>query len=176
MPRSNRRSNSRSRSRSPAARGGSRDRSRSGSRSKRDDYRSSKYDDKESRSNGKNSSGNDYNICRLHIADLTDKCSQEDLEKAFSKYGDIEEVWLARNPPCFAFVVYKKKEDAEQALSKMDGRTIAGARIRVTIARPRVKRRTEAPRRRYDAPKRYNNYGGRNGNYSRDSRDRRRSR
>lgn len=28
---------------------------------------------------------------------------------------------MAENPPCFAFVVYKEKEDAEDAMEDMNG-------------------------------------------------------
>lgn len=31
------------------------------------------------------------------------------------------EVWLARNPPCFAFIVYRHREDAELAARELDG-------------------------------------------------------
>lgn len=31
------------------------------------------------------------------------------------------EVWVAENPPCFAFVVYQEKEDAEDAIEEMNG-------------------------------------------------------
>ena len=36
------------------------------------------------------------------------------------KYGEILEVWMAKNPPCFAFVVYKNKQDAATAVKEMD--------------------------------------------------------
>ena len=43
------------------------------------------------------------------------------IEKEFGKFGEILEVWVAENPPCFAFVVFKEKEDAEDALDEMNG-------------------------------------------------------
>jgi splicing factor, arginine/serine-rich 7 len=58
----------------------------------------------------------------VHIADLTDAISQYDVEKNFRKFGDLKEVWMAKNPPCFAFVVFKNKEDAALAVKEMDGR------------------------------------------------------
>ena len=42
----------------------------------------------------------------VHIADLTNSVTQYDIEKVFMKYGEIKEVWMAKNPPCFAFVVF----------------------------------------------------------------------
>ena len=59
---------------------------------------------------------------RLHIADLGVDCSKREIESRFKKYGSLSDVWLARNPPCFAFVVYKNREDANEAIKQIDGR------------------------------------------------------
>ena len=78
-----------------------------------------------SRSRGRgNENDQDEDGYRVHIADLGVDCSQKELEKTFTKFGDYKEVWLARNPPCFAFVVYKHRSDAEQAIKEMDGRFV----------------------------------------------------
>ena len=61
-----------------------------------------------------------FDVVSVHIADLTDSITQYDIEKAFMKYGEIKEVWMAKNPPCFAFVVFKNKEDAAEACKDMD--------------------------------------------------------
>ena len=74
---------------------------------------------------------------RVHVADLGIDCSQKEVERAFEKFGETREVWLARNPPCFAFVVYKHKADGEEAIREMDGRVVAGSRVRVSWAKPR---------------------------------------
>jgi arginine/serine-rich splicing factor 7 len=104
-----------SRSRSRSAR--RRSRSRSKSRGRFDDgsrrYRS------RSRSSERLS---DEDLCRLHVADLNAQTSQHDIEKAFNKYGDLKETWMAKNPPCFAFIVFKNKDDAALALKEMDGK------------------------------------------------------
>jgi arginine/serine-rich splicing factor 7 len=112
MPRSNsRRSHSRSQTRSR-----SRTRSRSNSRGRngRSDSRGRNGRYSDDRSN--------TDLCRVHIADLTEKVTKSDIEKSFGKYGEIEEVWMAKNPPCFAFVVFKNKDDASDAIKEMDGR------------------------------------------------------
>jgi len=140
MPRSNsRRSHSRSQTRSR-----SRTRSRSNSRGRNGRSYSRGR-------NGRYSDDRSYNdLCRVHIADLTEKVTKSDIEKAFGKYGEVEEVWMAKNPPCFAFVVFKNKEDAGDAIKEMDGRSIAGYRVRVTQARPRVRQNNNNNRRRYN--------------------------
>ena len=57
---------------------------------------------------------------RVHVADLTDSVSQYEIEKAFRRFGEVREVWLAKNPPCFSFIVFKRKEDAAAAVAEMD--------------------------------------------------------
>ncbi len=59
---------------------------------------------------------------RIHIADLGMDPSKSELDRAFEKFGPLIEVWVARNPPCFAFIKYKYREDAERAVQEMDGR------------------------------------------------------
>lgn len=61
---------------------------------------------------------------RVHVADLGMDPSKSEIERAFTKFGPILEVWVARNPPCFAFVVYKYREDAERSVQDMDGRQV----------------------------------------------------
>jgi arginine/serine-rich splicing factor 7 len=109
-------------------------RSRSRSRSpKRDSYHSSRYrDDRRmsprrndryrSRDRSADRRNEDLDQCRIHIADLTDSVTQYDIEKAFMKFGEINEVWMAKNPPCFAFVVFKNKQDAATAVKEMDNK------------------------------------------------------
>lgn len=78
---------------------------------------------------------------RIHVADLGIDCSKRELESNYEKYGEIIEVWLARNPPCFAFIVYKNKEDADEAIKETDGEIICDSRVRVSYARPRTRGR-----------------------------------
>jgi arginine/serine-rich splicing factor 7 len=110
MPRYSR---SRSRSRSNPRNYRSRDSDRNGGHRRSDDHEDSRL--------------TDTDMCRLHIGDLTDKVAKSDIEKSFSKFGEVEEVWMAKNPPCFAFVVFKTKDDAAEALKEMDGRTLGGS-------------------------------------------------
>lgn len=140
-----------------------RQRSRSGDRYRRDDY--DRRDRDRDRRRSRDRSYDDTDYCRLHIADLTNKVSQYDLEKAFSKFGELKEVWMAKNPPCFAFVVFKNREDATAALKEMDQRTVSSCRIRVTLAKPRTK--GSRNRRRFDPSMRCYQCGQR-GHFSRD--------
>ena len=58
---------------------------------------------------------------RLHVSDLGVDCSKHELERCFEKFGKVVEVWMARNPPCFAFVVFRNRDDAEDAIRDVDG-------------------------------------------------------
>ena len=72
---------------------------------------------------------------RLHVADLDSRASKWDLEDIFKRFGSIQEIWMAKSVPCFAFVVFKRKEDAYEACRAADGQDICGRRVRVTMAR-----------------------------------------
>ncbi|XP_076274382.1 serine/arginine-rich splicing factor x16-like isoform X2 [Rhynchophorus ferrugineus] len=76
---------------------------------------------------------------RLHIADIGDDVRKSDLEKVFSPFGELIEVWMTNSTPCFGFAVFKNKKDAAAALKGTDGTEVLGCRIRVTYARPRTR-------------------------------------
>ena len=67
--------------------------------------------------------------------------SKRDLEDMFGKYGPLKEIWLTKSEPCFAFVVFRNKEDAMDSMRDLDGLDLRGKRIRVSIARPRTRER-----------------------------------
>jgi arginine/serine-rich splicing factor 7 len=50
--------------------------------------------------------------------------SKQELEESFSYYGPLRNVWVARNPPGFAFVEYEDPRDAEDAVRGLDGRYV----------------------------------------------------
>lgn len=58
---------------------------------------------------------------RLHIADVGDEVRKSDLEKVFSGYGALKEVWMTNSTPCFGFAVFKDKKAAAAALKGTDG-------------------------------------------------------
>lgn len=130
---------------------------------KRSDERRSRRS--RSRSYDSSRSGSpDEDGVRLHVADLGMGVSRRELQHVFDKYGPLREIWVAKSPPCFAFVVFREKDDAEDAVKATDGMTLCGSRIRVTFARPRTRGRGQ---RSYDPNMRCYQCGER-GHFSRD--------
>jgi len=136
------RSRDRSYSKSPSR---SRSRSRSGSLS--------------SSSSGRTAKAKDWNGeggYRLHLSDLAMGVSRREIEKLFRPYGPLNEVWVASNPPCFAFINFRHRADGEQALKEVDGKVVGGSRVGLSWARPRnyggrptpSRYRSPSPRRR----------------------------
>ena len=45
--------------------------------------------------------------------DINEDCRKRDLEKIFSKYGPLREIWLASYAPFYAFINYESRGDME---------------------------------------------------------------
>ncbi|XP_058838929.1 serine/arginine-rich splicing factor 2-like isoform X1 [Topomyia yanbarensis] len=91
--------------------------------------------------------------CKVYVGNLGSSASKHEIESAFGKYGPLRNVWVARNPPGFAFVEFEDKRDAEDAVRSLDGSRCCGTRIRVEMSSGRTRRddRTRRPRRSYRA-------------------------
>lgn len=75
-----------------------------------------------SRSRSRSSSrGREEDGYRLHIADIGDNVRKADLEKFFSQFGELKEIWMTNSTPCFGFAVFKDKKSANAALDEGDG-------------------------------------------------------
>ena len=48
--------------------------------------------------------------------------------QVFKGFGRIENIWVARNPPGFAFVTFSDPRDAEDAVRDQDGRDFRGSK------------------------------------------------
>ncbi|XP_019772556.1 RNA-binding protein 1 [Dendroctonus ponderosae] len=78
--------------------------------------------------------------CKVYVGNLGSSASKHEIESAFSKYGPLRNVWVARNPPGFAFVEYEDPRDAEDAVRGLDGTRCCGSRIRVEMSSGRSRR------------------------------------
>ena len=82
----------------------------------------------------------------------------------FSRYGSVQDVWVAHKPPGFAFVFYKTMREAREAVKGADGRMVCGVRVRVrmgTEVNPsEAHYQGRSFEREYDSPPRERSRGG----------------
>ncbi|XP_066594112.1 RNA-binding protein Rsf1-like [Prorops nasuta] len=76
---------------------------------------------------------------RVYVGGLNESIKKEDLQMEFEKYGKLNKVWVAFNPPGFAFIEFFNMNEAELACSSMNGTEIMGAKLRVEISRGRTR-------------------------------------
>ncbi|KAG0719964.1 RNA-binding protein 1 [Chionoecetes opilio] len=87
--------------------------------------------------------------CKVYVGNLGNNAAKHELESAFTKYGPLVNVWVARNPPGFAFVEFEDPRDAEDAVRALDGTRLCGVRVRVEMSSGRSRRdRFRSPPRR----------------------------
>ncbi|TKC46054.1 hypothetical protein EI555_002904 [Monodon monoceros] len=87
---------------------------------------------------------------KVYAGNLGTGAGKGELERAFSYYGPLRTVWIARNPPGFAFVEFEDPRDAEDAVRGLDGKVICGSPVRVepSTGMPRRSRFDRPPARR----------------------------
>ncbi|EFN72838.1 rna-binding protein 1 [Lasius niger] len=78
--------------------------------------------------------------CKVYVGNLGSSASKHEIEGKFSKYGPLRNVWVARNPPGFAFVEFEDPRDAEDAVRGLDGIHLCGTRVRVEMSSGRSRR------------------------------------
>lgn len=83
--------------------------------------------------------------CKVYIGNLPEGASKTEIEALFNKYGPLKNVWVARNPPGFAFVEFEDPRDAEDAVRALDGSRVAGSRVRVEMSHGRSRRERGGP-------------------------------
>ena len=76
---------------------------------------------------------------KLFVGGLSFDTTEQSLEEAFSKYGAISNVHVARHretqdPRGFGFVTFENPEDAKDASAGMNGQSLDGRTIRVDKA------------------------------------------
>ena len=74
---------------------------------------------------------------KVYVGNLGSNGSKAELEREFERFGRLHDVWVARNPPGFAFVEFDDQRDAEDAVKSLNGSRICGERVRVEMARNR---------------------------------------
>lgn len=72
---------------------------------------------------------------RVYVGNLGNKGKRSEIEREFSHYGHVVEVWVARNPAGFAFVFMDSYREAEDAVRNLDGSYMCGEKVKVEFAK-----------------------------------------
>ena len=59
--------------------------------------------------------------CKVYVGDLGSGTARQELRNIFGRYGEIRNLWVARNPPGFAFIEFQHRQDALDAVDALQG-------------------------------------------------------
>ena len=84
---------------------------------------------------------------KLYVGNLSFNTTENELQELFSQAGAVQEVTLMQDKFTgksrgFAFVTMGSEQDAQNAISKLNGQTVEGRALTVNEARPREARTT----------------------------------
>lgn len=82
---------------------------------------------------------------KLYVGNLSFSATEHDLEEAFSEFGTVESVNIIEDRDTgrsrgFGFVEMANAEEAQNAISELDGRELDGRNLKVNEAKPRENR------------------------------------
>jgi RNA recognition motif-containing protein len=82
---------------------------------------------------------------KLFVGNLSFDTTENDLQDAFAAYGTVTETNLmmdrmTNRPRGFAFVTMSTPEEAQQAITGLNGRDLGGRALTVNVAKPREER------------------------------------
>jgi cold-inducible RNA-binding protein len=82
---------------------------------------------------------------KLYVGNLSFNTTENELQELFAQAGTVQEVSLMQDKFTgksrgFAFVTMGSEEDAQNAISKLNGQTVEGRPLTVNEARPREPR------------------------------------
>ncbi|XP_023338204.1 heterogeneous nuclear ribonucleoprotein R [Eurytemora carolleeae] len=69
----------------------------------------------------------------LYCRNLTAQVTEDDLRDCFQEFGTVERVKKIKD---YAFIHYEDREQAVQALDKLNGRDLCGAALEISLAKP----------------------------------------
>ncbi|KAI5711619.1 hypothetical protein M8J75_001866 [Diaphorina citri] len=77
--------------------------------------------------------GCDIIVKVLYVRNLTQYCTEEKLKEAFEQYGRVERVKRIKD---YAFVHFEDRQEAITAMNELNGQTVAGSTLEVSLAKP----------------------------------------
>jgi len=103
---------------------------------------------------------------KLYVGNLSFNTTENELQELFAQAGTVQEVSLMQDKFTgksrgFAFVTMGSDEDAQNAISKLNGQTVEGRPLTVNEARPREQRPPGGGGRGYGGGGGGGGYGGR---------------
>ncbi|MDA8171255.1 MAG: RNA-binding protein [Nitrospiraceae bacterium] len=82
---------------------------------------------------------------KLYVGNLSYGVTEDELREAFAKFGEVQSVRIIRDeatgrPRGFGFVEIASDEEAQKAITGLDGATLQDRPIKVSEARPQAER------------------------------------
>ncbi len=73
---------------------------------------------------------------KIHVGNLSDEISEDDIRQAFEKSGEVESVLITKSKyngqsKIFAFVVMNSDEEGKSAIDSLDGKELKGRTLKV---------------------------------------------
>jgi RNA recognition motif-containing protein len=81
-------------------------------------------------------------MINIYVGNLSSQTTQDDLQAAFSRFGNVERVNVVTDPyngqsRGFAFVTMRQASEAQKAISELNGTDLHGHTLKVSEARPK---------------------------------------
>ncbi|WZZ82252.1 hypothetical protein YC2023_102824 [Brassica napus] len=86
-------------------------------------------------SRGREPDGSGFQSTNLWVGSLTPDTTESDLADLFGRFGEIDRL-TAYSSRCFAFIYYRRVEEAVAAKEALQGANLNGSRIKIEFARP----------------------------------------
>jgi RNA recognition motif-containing protein len=82
----------------------------------------------------------------IYVGNLSSTTTEDELRSAFEAFGQVTSATIIKDKFSgesrgFGFVEMPSKDEAQEALNKMNGQDLNGRSVRVSEARPRTERR-----------------------------------
>ncbi len=82
----------------------------------------------------------------IYAGNLSYNVTDEELRRAFSEFGEVLDVKIITDRETgrakgFGFVEMENKDDAENAISALDGKELQGRNMKVNLAKPKTDNR-----------------------------------
>ncbi|CAP33157.1 Protein CBG14713 [Caenorhabditis briggsae] len=89
---------------------------------------------------------------QVYVGNLPFDATEQELHDVFSVMGPIKNIWMAKRPPGFAFVTYKRTVHAYDAVKYLNGKKICDLEAKVEMCemdfKEDLKRRMEENQRK----------------------------